>query len=63
MQIIANYRADALKKQKGADALAKIGVDMHPDDIDLRKACYSGAKAYCHIVQYMTKCLAFAMVK
>ena len=52
MQIITNNRVDAL---------AETGVDMHPDDTDLWKACYSDAKAYCHIVQYITKCLAFAM--
>ena len=52
MQIVANSRADAL---------AKLGVDLHPDAQVQRKSCYSDALIYKQIVQYMTRCLAFAM--
>ena len=52
MQIIANNRADGL---------AKLGVDMHPDDATNRGACVSDAGRVVQVVKYMTRCLSFAI--
>ena len=50
--IIANNRADAL---------AKLGVDMHPDDAINRRACVADAGKIVQVVQYMTRCLSYAI--
>jgi len=54
MQIIANNRADGL---------AKLGVDLHPDDAINRRACVADAGKVVQVVKYMTRCLAFAIDK
>ena len=52
MQIIANNRADAL---------AKLGVDLHPDDSNSRGACVADAKKVVQVVKFMTRCLSYAI--
>ena len=54
MQIQANNRADAL---------AKLGVEMHPDNYERRNECIVDAKKYVHIMKYMSKCLANSIDK
>ena len=54
MQIIANNRADGL---------AKLGVELHPDDVGSREACVSDAGRVVQVVKFMTRCLSFAIEK
>ena len=54
MQIIANNKADAL---------AKLGANLHPDDRDRRLSCYSDARLYAQVVKFSTRCLAYAIDK
>jgi len=49
MQIIANNRVHAL---------AKLGVDMHEDDVEHRMLCVSDGRRYTEVLLYMTRCLA-----
>ena len=52
MQIQANSRADAL---------AKFGVELHPDNKDFRKTCVADARKLSHILKFMAKCLAYSI--
>lgn len=52
MQIIADNRADAL---------AKLGADMHDDDVDDGVRCACNERRYTDVLIYMTRCLAHSL--
>ena len=44
-----------------ADALAKQGFDMHPDNAERRNECDNDVRVHTHILKYMARCLLYAL--
>lgn len=60
MRLTISSHADCIHSR--ADAIARLGVDMDPDaNYILRKSRYGDARVYRQVVQYSTRCLAFAI--